>query len=202
MDEEDRMPTPDEQDRARRYLAATRDRLLAAVDRLTPDQWTFRAAPGRWSIGDTLEHLALVETLVLDRVVPRIGSAPPPPADRDPRAVDARVIASVPRRRSAGPPAHGRASLVEAPPSIRPTGQWRPAESLRRFIEARERAIPLVGRLAPTARLGVVDHLALGPLDGHQWLLFLAAHTDRHLGQIEEIKADPAFPGGGNPSAA
>jgi hypothetical protein len=31
-------------------------------------------------------------------------------------------------------------------------------------------------------------------MDAYQWLLLLAAHTERHTAQIEEIKADPKFP--------
>ena len=34
----------------------------------------------------------------------------------------------------------------------------------------------------------------LGPLDGYQWLVFIAAHTERHLAQLREVKADPKFP--------
>ena len=29
----------------------------------------------------------------------------------------------------------------------------------------------------------------LGDLDGYQWLLLLASHTERHVAQIEEVKA-------------
>ena len=33
----------------------------------------------------------------------------------------------------------------------------------------------------------VLEHLALGPLNGYQWFLFLAAHEARHTAQIREI---------------
>jgi hypothetical protein len=32
-------------------------------------------------------------------------------------------------------------------------------------------------------------HPALGPLNGYQWFLFLAAHEGRHTAQIREITA-------------
>jgi len=40
----------------------------------------------------------------------------------------------------------------------------------------------------------VFDHPALGPLDGYEWVLAVAAHTERHTKQILEVKADANFP--------
>jgi len=31
-------------------------------------------------------------------------------------------------------------------------------------------------------------------LDAYQWVLFIAAHSERHTKQIDEVKADPHFP--------
>ena len=31
-------------------------------------------------------------------------------------------------------------------------------------------------------------------LDCYEWILFLTAHSERHLKQILEVKADPGFP--------
>jgi hypothetical protein len=36
---------------------------------------------------------------------------------------------------------------------------------------------------------------ALGDLDGYQWLLLLASHTERHVAQMDEVKAHPGYPG-------
>jgi hypothetical protein len=34
-----------------------------------------------------------------------------------------------------------------------------------------------------------------GPkVDAYEWVLFVAAHSQRHTKQIDEIKADPNFP--------
>jgi hypothetical protein len=46
----------------------------------------------------------------------------------------------------------------------------------------------------PDLRAHVVAHPALGPLDGYQWILTVAAHTERHTKQILEVKADTRFP--------
>ena len=45
----------------------------------------------------------------------------------------------------------------------------------------RETSDALRDRFAP--------HPFAGMIDGYQWILFLAAHTDRHAAQIEEIRS-------------
>ena len=44
---------------------------------------------------------------------------------------------------------------------------------------------------------GLRDHVMdspLGKLDGYQFVLLIAAHSERHTKQINEVKADPNFP--------
>jgi hypothetical protein len=31
-------------------------------------------------------------------------------------------------------------------------------------------------------------------MDGYEFILFIAAHSERHVKQINEVKADPNFP--------
>jgi hypothetical protein len=37
-------------------------------------------------------------------------------------------------------------------------------------------------------------HPAFQTLDAYQWILFMAAHSDRHTQQINEVKAQPRYP--------
>jgi hypothetical protein len=34
----------------------------------------------------------------------------------------------------------------------------------------------------------------VGKMDGYEFILFIAAHSERHVKQINEVKADPNFP--------
>ena len=45
-------------------LAASEARLLALLDGLTAAQWSFREAPGRWSIAENVEHLIVFEEFI------------------------------------------------------------------------------------------------------------------------------------------
>ena len=39
-------------------------------------------------------------------------------------------------------------------------------------------------------------------MDVYQWFLMISTHSQRHILQIREIKADPKFPGKGKTSAS
>jgi hypothetical protein len=177
---------------AQRYLAATRDALVRMVTELTEAQSSFTPGPERWSIADIVEHLCALEELLVNRIVARLIEAPATPPTTGTREGDARVI-GLERDPSTRVVVPGRVSLGEAPRSIQPTGRRGLDESLRRFLACRERTVRCLWS-TPDLREHVVDHQALGPLDGYQWLLFVAAHTERHIQQIATLKAAPDFP--------
>lgn len=177
----------------RRYLEETRDGVVDAIGVLTPAQWKFRPGADRWSIADVMEHLALIEELFHARIVPRLREPSAAVPDGDPERMDALVLAWEPDP-STGVVIPGRASLGDAPPQLRPTRLWNPAESVERFLASRTQTAGLLDPLWGGVRLHVVEHPAIGPLDGYQWVLFLAAHSARHTAQIRSIRAHPKFP--------
>ena len=77
-----------------------------------------------------------------------------------------------------------------------PSGRWADFdELLRQFEAARQRTMGFAEATEADLRAYAFPHPFLGPLDCYQWLLFLATHCERHVGQMEEVKSDPAFPG-------
>jgi hypothetical protein len=177
-----RAPSSEEISKARDYLLATREELLKAIGGLTPAQWTFKEAPDRWSIGEIVEHIVIVEGVVHGRVR-GICAAEPVPAERDDAAIDAFVIEAVPKV----------VQKLQAPPPICPSGQWDLAEAARQFNDQRTLTLELLAS-APCLRGRVVSHPAIGSLDGYQWILAGAAHCARHVAQIARVKADPRYP--------
>lgn len=168
----------------RRYLADTRVRVITAVSDLSPAQWTFRAEPERWSIADTVEHLVSAEQLFLQSIATRLHDAPATTSIHDPRNLDARIVARV----------SSRASRGEAPPQLRPIDRWRADELADRFAQGRDQTLAFVQSLGAGTRLHAIEHPVFGALDGYQWALLTAAHTERHAQQIEEVKAHSDFP--------
>lgn len=65
--------------------------------------------------------------------------------------------------------------------------------TLKHFGESRARTIAFLND-TQDLRDHAIDSPLGKKLDGYQWLLFIAAHSDRHTKQMLEVKADPAFP--------
>ena len=160
--------------------------LLHAVDSLTGEQRYFRSAEDRWSVADCVEHLTVVEEFVLQRIQ-RALQEPPLGQPAETLGKDQEVVDRVPRRDE----------RVMAPEQVKPIGRWPDGEeSLRQFKAARERTLRFSMETEADLRSRAFPHPTLGPLDCHQWLLFLAAHCERHVSQVEEVKSDPGFPRG------
>ena len=53
--------TTADRERGTKYLAQTRDGIVAATKGLSEAQLKFKPAPDRWSVAETLEHIALAE---------------------------------------------------------------------------------------------------------------------------------------------
>jgi hypothetical protein len=65
---------------------------------------------------------------------------------------------------------------------------------LDRFAAARAQTTDFLQSPDLDLRQHIISHPVTGPIDAHQWVLLIAAHTERHLSQLLEVKADPSFP--------
>jgi uncharacterized damage-inducible protein DinB len=46
------------------WLDESHEEFLAALDRISDEQWEWNPAPGRWSVGEAAEHIVLAEALL------------------------------------------------------------------------------------------------------------------------------------------
>lgn len=172
-----------ERGKALNYLGETRDGLAEAVKGLSPAQWNFKPAPDRWSVAEIVEHLAVLEDTFVHGLCLQLAHAPAGTKDRDVKKVDAIILAKVP----------DRTTKIQAPASLVPMGRWAPRDALARFVADREKTVNFLTSES-NLRGHVLAHPVLGPLDAYEWVLAVAAHTERHTKQILEVKADPHFP--------
>ncbi len=165
-------------------LRSTRQALHDAVDGLSAEQLTFKPSPSRWSIAECVEHIALVEAGIFGGMLKGM-SYPADPAKRaEVRVSDLDVIKAV----------RSRNVTLPAPESFVPTGRFADvAAALQAFDQQRETAIQYVQTVEDDLRNHYFRHIALGWLDIYQATLLLAAHSERHRKQIEEVKADAGF---------
>jgi uncharacterized damage-inducible protein DinB len=168
-------------------LDASRQRLLTLVDGLTLEQWTFRPAEGRWSIGDCIEHVVQVENRLIGRVEKKLQE-PPNPDQKPSAAVSDEALARM---------VPDRTNRFEAPEAARPLGRWTdPNDLLTQFHVTRARTCQFVEQTDADLRSHFMPHPVFGELDCFQWLLALSLHGERHARQIDEIKEADAFPKG------
>jgi hypothetical protein len=175
--------TQAEKDKALAYLESTKKDVLDATKNLSPAQWNFKAAPDRWSIAECMEHIAAAEDFIRGAVENNVMKAPAAPG-RDIAAIDAGIIANVPERKT----------KVQAPEAIKPTNRFgSPQGSIDHFVDSRAKTEAYL-----MATPGLRDHAADSPSgqkwDGYEFILLIAAHSERHTNQIKEVKADPNYP--------
>ncbi len=175
--------TRSERDYAMSQLHATRKMFLDALQGLTESQWRFKPSPDRWSIAECAEHVLLTEDFIFQRVQQLLKTPAQP--DRKPALEDHQIyLAGVDRSQ--------KRQATE--PALQPKGRWASPERLaEEFKKRRDRIIAYVESTQDPLRAHF-DGPGPQALDAYQWIIRLAAHTERHVVQIEEIKAAPRYP--------
>jgi hypothetical protein len=166
-------------------LATSEARLLELVSGLSPQQWTFRETIDRWSIAEILEHVIVFENFLKGVIARTLTEAPQPNKKPLAPAKEHHVFEI----------ATNRTTRFTAREVTRPTGRFpNPAEAVAEFRKTRAETIAFVNEIHGDLRSHFFPHVALGDLDCYQWLVVLAQHGSRHALQIEQIKADHAYP--------
>ncbi len=174
-----------DKERALQYLESTKKGVLDATKGLSDAQWNFKPAPDRWSVAEVMEHLAAAEDLLRGMDQEQVMKSPEVPVRdaAETKKADDGVLAMVP----------DRSHKAQAPEPLKPTNRFgSPAGAQKHFVESRATTEEYLKNTA-----GLRAHLAdspLGKLDGYEFVLFIAAHSERHTKQMLEVKADPSFP--------
>jgi hypothetical protein len=187
----DQKLTSFELEQGQRYLEQTRNGVIGATKGLSEAQWKFKPAPDRWSIAEIVEHMVVTQEYVLGPIREQLAKAPAVSTDRDYKKVDALVVNQIP----------DRLVKFQAPEALQPTGRWAPSAALDRLLKNYERLTEYL-ESTPDLRLHMLEAPPLKAvskgkyesMDGYQWVLATAAHTERHTKQILEVKADANFP--------
>ncbi len=171
--------TEDERSAAIAELEESRRRLLVALEGVSGEEWARRPERGGWSVAESAEHVAAAE-MPLEKFL-RV-TAPLKPTEEERREIRGRddFVRRFLRDRS---------RRDEAPERIRPKGRFASREEMvRTFDERRAANLAFVRVTTEPLRDRFAPHPFAGVIDGYQWVLFLAAHTDRHAAQIQEIR--------------
>jgi hypothetical protein len=168
------------------FLKDGQKEFLAAVSGLSDEQWKWKPAPERWSVGECAEHIVLAEGMLWAKMQEALHN--PASADWEKQTAGKtelllRVMA----------PRMGKA---QAPEDIVPSGKMPRAEIMKQFAEERARTL----KFAETSDVALKEYIAphpfpiFNPLSAYQWILYIPLHQMRHDKQIEEVKATAGFP--------
>src|SRR5215471_1102209 len=176
--------TQAEKDKALQYLESSKKGVLEATKGLSEAQWNFKPATDRWSVAQVMEHIAAAEDFIRDGLIKeKVMTSPAGEPGRDLKKTDEAVVMMVP----------DRSHKAQAPEPLVPSNRFgSPEGSVKHFAESRSATEDFLKSTA-----GLRDHVMdspLGKLDGYEFVLFIAAHSERHTKQINEVKADPNFP--------
>ena len=152
-------------------------RVLLDAAHDVPEDIAARApAPGRWSVLECVEHVAVSEDYLFGQITAAHHSDTPL---FNPER-EARIVAV----------GLDRSRTIQAPEVGKPTGRFTTlAGALGRFESARERTIDFVSTCQEDLRCKITSHPLIGSVNCYETLLMIAAHPFRHAKQIEEIKA-------------
>lgn len=189
--------TAPELEQAHLFLQQTGKGIAGAIKGLSEAQWRFKTRPDRWSIAEIVDHVIIVQEYVLGPVRDALGTAPEPAPGRDAKAVDAIIIHQF----------ANRLSKFTAPEIALPSARYAPAHARSlltknyvRLAEYLEAEPDLRKHALPAPPMKAVSQGIYDSMDGYQWILAAAAHTERHTKQILEVMADDRFPEHGSAS--
>ena len=175
--------TLQERDFATKQLAESRERFFQTVRGLTAEQLNYKPAPDRWSVAENLEHVVLVERRGMGFVASSLKQTANGGTTGYPGSHES-FVAMV-RDRS-----HPR----RGPEAVQPKGGKPLHQLLQDYDAARKFTCDILANPSADFRSHFAAHPIFGQLDCYQWILVMAAHSDRHRAQSEEVIASAGFP--------
>lgn len=176
--------TEAERTKATNELSKTAKHLKEATKGLSEAQLNFKSSPESWSIAECTEHIGISEENIFGMLLGCLKTTPDPTKRSEVKMTDDQILTVI----------VDRSNKVKTQESFEPTGKWGSFEAtMNAFKQKRNSNIKFVKTTAEDLR-NRYQQLPFGTIDAYQILLFMSAHTERHILQIEEVKADANFP--------
>ena len=180
-------PVPTDSESVLEHLERTRQLFLEAIADLTPEQWSWKPAPDRWSVAECAEHITLSESFLRDFMRTAVTTPADPAVLAKSHGKSATILKFI----------VDRSQKFQAPEPINPTKQSeiRSRAAIERdFNFERGRTHELVASAGDLESFASVSP-AFQEVDLAGLAYFLSGHTERHTLQIQEVKSSPGWPG-------
>ena len=176
--------TPEERTKVLNWLEESRREFLSAIDGVTEQQWKWKPAPGRWSVGEIAEHIVLAEASQFGNVKKALSLPANPAWDEETKGKTEKLEAIL-------APRLGKA---QAPEAIVPKGEMTSGQVRERFERQRAEIVKFSSETDLPLKQHTFDNAFFGTLNGYQWLIYAPLHTMRHDKQIAEVKGTTRYP--------
>jgi hypothetical protein len=181
-------PSTELTDAERKYatqlLKETKDALIKEVNGLSPEQLDFKPDANSWSVAECVEHLAIAENNLFGFCQMSLQQPADPSKRGQVKMSDDAVVKMI----------SDRTTKIKTSEAFEPSGKFGSFQSaLAEFKTKRDNNINYVKTTSDDLRNHYND-FPFGKIDAYQTILFMAGHTKRHIGQIQEIMKNAGFP--------
>jgi len=183
-------PTDDVLSKKERKFAAeqmksTKAELQDAIKGLNPAQLTYKVSADKWSVQECVYHIAISEKTLWTMLETSMKAGPTPEKKKDLKVTDEQVIKMT----------EDRTNKVKTFSPLEPqnTPYKSLDEALNDFKTTRVAHIKYIKATSEDLRNHFVQ-MPFGMLDCYQLCLLISSHTDRHVQQLNEVKANAGFP--------
>lgn len=167
------------------HMKKTKTEVQDVIKGLSAGQLTYKASPDRWSVQECVYHIALSEKTLWSMLETSMKAGPTPEKKKEVKMTDDEVI-----KRN-----EDRTNKRKTFPVLEPEAASYKSldDALNDFKTMRTAHIKYIKATSEDLRNHFVQ-MPFGLIDCYQMALFISAHSDRHVQQINEVKADSGFP--------
>lgn len=150
-----------------------REALLHEINDVSEENLNQKPVEGQWSIKQIVEHLFLMEGMIVKMVENQLENGKEVKVEQKP------IELTVDRRQK-----------VEAPDFARPSDDFETPEEIQLKLETSRRAFLKLMETVDEQDLKrkAFQHPVFGEMSLQQWLPFIGWHEKRHIEQIREVK--------------
>ncbi len=168
-----------ERDFAVKYLNATHNNIVETVKNLPDEAFNYKPENGGWSVANALEHILLTENTFYGMAQQTVAN-PENKTDADLSQKDGVIIGML----------ANRGTKVKTAAPFEPTGKW---DSKQAMIDELEKSRNMLTKYLNSTDDKLRKHkasLPFGEVDMYQLMLIIAAHSQRHTAQMQEVLAE------------
>jgi len=164
-------------------LNSSKDNLLSVLDGLSEAQLNYKSSESSWSIAQCTEHITIFENEVFEILEESLELPANPERREGVKNTDKELMALIIDRTN---------NKTETQEDYEPNGKYGNHNStIIEFEAKRKKHMSYIKTTTDDLR----NHfMSFGAIDAYQIFLYMSAHTERHIMQINEVKNNDNFP--------